>query len=158
MELAVLTGDDPASLVGLAGEPPLLAPGDAVLLGHRTRDLDEGARAETARLPADLRRIDAATLMSAPAAAGRRAAAWLAGAGQGVWLHLDLDVLDPDALPAVTYPQPGGPDWEQLAAVLRPLARSPRLLGVSVADFRPDLDPTGALAARVVDLLEHALT
>jgi arginase len=44
-----------------------------------------------------------------------------------------------------------------LATALRPLARSPRLLGVSVADFRPDLDPAGALAARVLDLLEHTL-
>jgi arginase len=157
MDLAVLTGDGPAPLVTLAGEPPMLPLSDTVLLGHRTQDLDEGALAELARVPADLRRIDAATLMSDPAAAGRRAAAWLAGSGRGVWLHLDLDVLDPGSLPAVTYPQPGGPDWEQLATALRPLARSPRLLGVSVADFRPDLDPAGALAARVLDLLDRTL-
>ncbi len=77
--------------------------------------------------------------------------------GQGAWLHIDLDVLDPGSLPAVTYPQPGGPDWDQLSTALRPLARSPRLLGVSVADFRPDLDPTGELAARIVRLLDDVL-
>ena len=81
----------------------------------------------------------------------------LAGAGRGAWLHLDLDVLDPAVLPAVTYPQPGGPDWDQLAAVLEPLAHSPRLLGVSVADFRPDLDPTGDLATRVLEVLARTL-
>lgn len=157
MDLAVLTGDGADPLVTLAGAPPMLARSDTVLVGHRTQDLDEGALAELARLPADLRRIDAATLIKDPAAAGRRAAAWLSGAGQGVWLHLDLDVLDPSSLPAVTYPQPGGPDWEQLSAALQPLASSPHLLGVSVADLRPDLDTTGALATRVLDLLEHTL-
>jgi arginase len=58
------------------------------------------------------------------AAAGERAAAWAAGPEIPMWLHIDLDVLDPSALPAVTYPQPGGPDSDQLAAVLRPLAGS----------------------------------
>jgi len=77
--------------------------------------------------------------------------------GRGAWLHLDLDVIDPAVLPAVTYPQPGGPDWDQLAAALEPLAQSPRLLGVSVADFRPDLDPTGDLATRVLEVLARTL-
>ena len=157
MDLAVLTGDGAEPLVTLAGAAPMVPVTDAVLLGHRTRDLDAGAAAELARLPGGLRRIDAATMVADPAAAGRRAAAWLAGAGRGAWLHLDLDVLDPAVLPAVTYPQPGGADWDQLAAVLEPLARSPRLLGVSVADFRPDLDPTGDLATRVLEVLARTL-
>jgi arginase len=157
MDLAVLHGDGATTLVTLAGTSPMVEVHDTVLLGHRTNNLDTGARAELRRLPDRLRRIDAETLVAAPAAAGRRAAGWLAGAGQGVWLHLDLDVLDEDALPAVTYPQPGGPDWEQLTATWEPLARSPRLLGVSIADFRPDLDPDGVLAERVVALLRDSL-
>lgn len=157
MDLAVLTGDGAAPLVTLAGAPPMVPARDVVLLGHRTSDLDEGAAAELARLPTELHQIDAATVVRDPAAAAQHAAAWLAGTGGGVWLHLDLDVLDPQSLPAVTYPQPGGLDWEQLAAALESLARSPQLLGVSVADFRPDLDPTGELAVRVLDLLERTL-
>jgi hypothetical protein len=66
-------------------------------------------------------------------------------------------VLDERVMPAVTYPQPGGPDWEQLADLLRPLAGSPDLLGVSVADHRPDLDPGGSCGRRVVRLLAQAL-
>ncbi len=157
MDLAVLTGNGATPLVTLAGEPPMVAVSDAVLIGHRTRDLDPGAAAELARLPTELRRLDADTVVCAPSVAGQRAADWLANAGRGVWLHLDLDVIDAQALPAVTYPQPGGLDWEQLALVLEPLTRSPRLLGVSIADFRPDLDPTGELAIRIIDLLDHTL-
>jgi arginase len=53
-----------------------------------------------ARVPDGLRRIDAAAVRRDPAAAGERAARWLADAGAGVWLHIDLEVLDPAALPA----------------------------------------------------------
>jgi arginase family protein len=62
----------------------------------------------------------------------------LASSGHPVWLHLDVDVLDPDALPAVTYPQSEGLDWDQLEAVMQRVAQSPSLIGVSVADFRPE--------------------
>lgn len=160
MELALLTGSGAAPLVQLGGVVPLVPADRVVLLGHRTVGVDASTAAENARLPAELRRIDAAELVADPAAAGRRAAGWLTAGADGppdVWLHLDLDVLDPGALPAVTYPQPGGPQWAQLAAALRPLAASPRLAGVSVADFRPDLDPSGELAARVVALLDDVL-
>lgn len=157
MDLAVLTGHGAKPLITLAGAPPMVAASDVILIGHRTTDLDEASAEDVARLPADLRRIDAATVTDDPAAAGQRAAAWLANAGRGAWLHLDLDVLDSESLPAVTYPQPKGLDWDQLAAVIEPLGRSPRLLGVSVADFRPDLDPTGELATRILDLLQRAL-
>lgn len=157
MDLAVLTGDGAAPLVGLAGTSPMVSVGDVVLLGHRGSGLDEGAATDLARVPAELRRIVAATVVADPPAAGQLAATWLAGTGQGVWLHLDLDVLDPESLPAVTYPQPSGLNWEQLAAVIEPLTRSPRLLGVSVADFRPDLDPTGELATQVLGILERTL-
>lgn len=157
MDLAILTGDGAPSLVALAGDPPMVPAEEVVLIGHRTRDLDEAAADELARLPDGLRRIDADTVRRDPASAGERAAAWLSDTGSGAWLHLDLDVLDPDTLPAVTYPQPGGLDWAHLANLLAPLARSPRLLGASVADFRPDLDPTGRAAAAVVDLLAHTL-
>lgn len=157
MDLAVLTGDGAETLITLAGAPPMVVPSGVVLIGHRATGLDGGSADEVARLPADLRRIDAATVASDPAAAGQRAAAWLADAGRGVWLHLDLDVLDSESLPAVTYPQPKGLDWDQLVAVMNPLARSPRLLGVSVADFRPDLDSTGELATRILDVLDRAL-
>lgn len=157
MELAVLTGIGADSLIALAGVTPMVPASAVVMLGHRTSGLDAGSARELARIPAELRRIDAATIAVDPAAAGHRAASWPTAPDQKMWLHLDLDVLDGEVLPAVTYPQPDGLHWDQLASVMGPLARSPRLLGVSVADFRPDLDPTGEYATRVLDLLERVL-
>jgi arginase len=157
MDLALVTGDGPPSLVGLAGDAPMVDAGDAVLIGHRSEGLDAAAAAELSRVPGSVRQIPAPTFVDDPAAAGARAAALLADTGAGSWLHLDLDVLDPRSMPAVTYPELDGPDWDQLTALLLPLARSPRLLGVSVADFRPDLDPDGEHARRIVDLLVRVL-
>lgn len=157
MDLALLTGDGADPLVELGGTVPLVSPSDVVLLGHRTAGLDDEAQAELARLPRSLRRLDATTVARDPAAAGRSAIAWLADAERAVWLHVDLDVLDPGSLAAVSYPEPGGLDWGQLAALLAPLARLPHLVGFSVADFRPDLDPDGTSAGRIVDLLARTL-
>jgi arginase len=157
LELALLTGDGPASLTGLGGTVPMVAPRHVALIGHRTAGLDPASAAEVARLPAELFTLDAPTVLRDPAGAGDRAAAWAGRLGLPMWLHLDVDVLDPAVLPAVTYPQPGGPDFDQLAAVLAPLAASPGLVGVSVADFRPDLDPDGAYAEPLVALLDRTV-
>jgi arginase len=73
------------------------------------------------------------------------------------WLHIDLDALDEAALPAVSYPQPRGLDWESFVALARPLLASDALVGTSVADFNPDLDEDGAHARRIVDALASAL-
>jgi arginase len=158
MELAVLTGIGADPLVTLAGVVPMVPASAVVMLGHRTSGLDAASASELARVPPALHhRIDAATVAVAPAAAGRFAASLPPEPHWRMWLHLDVDVLDGEVLPAVSYPQQGGLDWDQLAAVMEPLARSRRLLGVSVADFRPDLDPTGEHAARLLDLLERIL-
>jgi arginase len=121
------------------------------------RDLGDARTRIEGRRDDGRRRIDADAICRDPTAAGERAAQWLANAGTGAWLHVDLDVMDPVALPAVSYPQPSGLDWDQLTNAVTPLARSRRLLGVSLADFRPDLDPTGEHAGRIVDFCARTL-
>lgn len=158
MDLAILTGRGADALISLAGVSPMVPTNQAVLLGHRTTGLDAGSGAEVARLPVGLRTIDAGTVVRDPRAAGVRALEYLAEGNDGVWLHIDLDVLDARAMPAVTYPQPDGLDWHHLDALLAPLATSPALLGISIADLRPDLDPTGDIARRLIDLVSRALT
>jgi arginase len=71
------------------------------------------------------------------------------------WLHLDLDVLSTDALPAIDYPQEGGLSWDELEIVTRTaLAAGP--VGWDVTIYNPDLDPTGTHAARIVAFLGAA--
>ena len=153
MELAIATGHGPAGLVDLV-EPPLVAAREVVLLGHRRAEDDPDIAEELGFLPADLFHLDATTITEIGAAqVGQETERRLASAVDLAWLHLDLDVLDPEALPAVTYPQPRGLDWHDLSALLAPLLASPLLAGVSVADYNPDRDPDKRHARRVVGFL-----
>ena len=85
-----------------------------------------------------------------------QSAALVAGPGR-FWLHVDLDALSTEAMPAVDYLLPGGLDWDELAALLRPLATSPALLGMDVTIYNPSLDPGRRLAPRIVELLAEVL-
>jgi len=168
MDLAILTGRGPAGLIdgdppaptraalaGLGTAPPL-DPAATVLLGHRPSELNADVRFENARLDPVIHALTAPEIQARGAMAiGEEAVARLDGAR--AWLHLDLDVLDETSLPAVSYPQPLGLDWDELAALARPLVAAPGLIGLSVADFNPDRDPDGAYAGRVVELLETLL-
>jgi len=151
MDLAILTGHGPPGL--LDGDGPLLEADAVVLLGHRPAELHADVARENARLDPAIRALTAPELRERGAArVGTDAAAWLSASP--AWLHIDLDVLDEAVLPAVSYPQPLGLDWDELVALVRPLVAAPDLLGVSVADFNPDRDPDGTHAAHVVEALE----
>ncbi len=150
MDLAILTGHGPSRL--LEDSRSLVEPADVALLGHRPTDLHPDVARENARIDPAIPALTAPEIRDAgPERAGREAAARLAGSR--AWLHLDLDVLDEAVLPAVSYPQPRGLEWDELVALARPLAAAPNLLGISVADFNPDRDPDGMHAARVVEAL-----
>ncbi len=151
MDLAILTGHGPAGV--LERDEPLLEPDAVALLGHRPAELHPDVARENARLDPAIHALTAPELRELGAArVGTDAAARLAE--RPAWLHLDLDVLDERVLPAVSYPQPLGLDWDELIALVRPLAGAPNLLGVSVVDFNPDLDLNGQHAARAVEALE----
>jgi len=157
MELAMLTGHGPPGLVDLVGAPPLVPPERVMILGHRRAEHDQDAAEELGYVPAAIERIDAPSIEEQkPGEVGRDCESRLAASGPA-WLHLDLDVLDGEALPALTYPQPGGLSWDGFIELVRPLAASPALVGISVADFEPDRDPHGVHAERVVEALVQAI-
>jgi arginase len=154
MDLAILTGHGPA---GLLDGGPRLDSDAVVLLGHRPDELSSDVAEENARLDPAIHAVTAPEVRTAgPAAVGNEAAGRLAD--RPAWLHLDLDVLDEAALPAVTYPQPLGLRWDELVALARPLVGAPNLIGVSVADYNPDRDGDGTHARAIVEALEDLLT
>jgi arginase len=153
-DLAVVTGRGASQLTDLEGRRPLVAEADVVAMGHRSLDpvADEIlATAMTLFDVAELRRLG-------PAVAAGRAVATLAGRGvEGFWVHVDTDVLDPELMPAVDSPEPGGLTHQELVALLKTLTASELAMGVQLTIFDPDLDPDGRLAAELTDTVVAGL-
>ncbi len=158
MELSIVTGHGPTGLLPDEPAAPLFREEDALAIGVRDSAIArENGSPDPRRLAPDLRIIESARLLTdGPTLTGQRAAAELATGPGGFWLHLDLDVIDGKAMPAVDDPLPGGPDWRQAAELLQPLVHSPALLGADVTILNPSLDPDDFYARQVVALLADA--
>ncbi len=158
MDLTFLVGRAPAALAEVWGgdDPPLLNPRQVAVLGHRPADSDPEVARELDQVPAGVLLLDAPTIVERGAAevaaeSATHLEAWPA------WLHIDLDVLDADVFPAVSYPQPHGLDWDSLAALVHPLANADTLVGISLTDLEPERDPDGTYTRRVVAFLGELL-
>jgi arginase len=72
-------------------------------------------------------------------------------------VHLDVDILDPEVMPAVDSPDPGGVTMEELEIVVGRLLSDPAAVGIDICVFDPDLDPRGTYARDLADSLNAAL-
>jgi arginase len=132
----------------LAARAPLVTPERTRLLGPRDRDAIVGYG--QAPLGDQVRIDDAAAVRRDPA--GIAADAVDALAATPWWLHLDLDVLSTEALPAIDYPQEGGLSWEELETVIATAVEAGPV-GWTVTIYNPDMDPSGEHARRIVAFL-----
>jgi arginase family enzyme len=74
-------------------------------------------------------------------------------AGREVFVHLDVDILDPTVMPGQLYPAPGGLDTTQLHDMLAGVAAQARIVGAEITCFStPEL--SGVLAQAAAPLLE----
>ncbi len=154
MDLALATGHGPPLLTTYDGVCPLVEPADVVLLGYRDADDVYGDPA-VAPARAAMCRLGLATVRAlGPAGAAARALAhWRARGVDGVWVHLDADVLDAAVMPAVDDRQPGGLSYAELGALLGPVLASGLAVGMAVTIYDPSLDPGGVAGAGLVDAL-----
>ena len=153
MPISVALGIGPAAWVEAAGGATAI-PERTALIGFRDR---AESIADGMRQPEDLVRAPllggAEELRDRGVAAAATELADRLGAAGPFWLHLDVDVLDEAVFPATDYLQPDGLDWEELAAVLAPLAGSRELIGISLACYNPEKDPGLECGRRLVEAL-----
>lgn len=145
MALAAVLGDGPEGLSLPAGA---VDPARVVLAG--AREYEHGEQERSASLAATL---DADALASPDALAD----AVVATGAAAVYVHLDLDVLDPSALTGVASPTPFGAGVADLVAALRALRARVPLAGATIAGFAPSspaaaVDDLGAIL-RIVGAL-----
>ncbi|MFL6099257.1 MAG: arginase family protein [Actinomycetales bacterium] len=158
MPVAALLGLGWPDLLRLMGTEPVVAQGDAVVIG--ARDPDEAA--DIGDLPERLgiMQQDRDTVVADPSAVGRAAVAHFASGtatAPAYWVHLDVDVLDEGVFPATDYLMPNGLDLEQLGDVLRPIVQHPAMIGFSLGCYNPSKDPDGRYGVQLADLLVDVL-
>ncbi len=61
----------------------------------------------------------------------------------GFWIHLDVDVLDDDIMPAVDSRQKDGLSYKELDLILQLLLSDEKAAGLEITILDPDLDLTG---------------
>jgi arginase len=143
MVLRTLLGAGPSALVDLL--PRRLDPTQIVLAGTRDLDRDEATFASDTAVSL----LTPADLLVPDRVAGRiRAAGYTR-----LYVHLDLDVLDPAEFPDALIRTPGGVSMDVIADTIRSLASAFDIVGFSVVEFRPR---SAESPARVRDLLYRA--
>jgi arginase len=158
MPLATMLGRGPAAWGDAAGGASLL-PEDVALVGPRDHD-DAASRGSI--LPADFSPALALwTNRDIHADGGAHVAQQVRSKFDAsaipFWLAIDVDILDPAVFPATDYLQPDGLAWEDFASLVRNLAASPQLMGVSVACYNPEKDPGYQVGRRLAALLVDSL-
>lgn len=136
-----------------AGLRTPVRPEAAALIG--ASDLDTEEEAALAAHP--IARLDAAAMGED---AGERTTALLtprAGAAPGWYMHIDLDVAGPEAVPGALTPAPLWPARADLLASIAAAAKAVPLACLGLAAYDPGGDPSGRGARLAVDMAVAAL-
>jgi arginase len=144
MGLAVLTGGAwQAMHARVPGARPV--PESAVILAG-ARDFD----------PPEVRRLEASAVTHLrPEELGglAEALAAITPAPSGVYLHVDLDVLDGDEARVNIYGAAGGPSGAELADLVATVCRESPVRALSLTAYDPGFDPEGRVPPIALDLL-----
>ena len=156
MDLALATGTGPKLLTVIDTVGPYIQPSDTVVFGYNWPPLGEPSPA-TPKPP--MMAFPLGTVRKQRVAhSAQTAVAHLESIGQGFWIHLDLDVLAPEWMPAVDSPNPGGMTPEELLTTLEIAVSSKQCVGMEVTIYDPTQDPKEQGADLIVKLLAQAFS
>lgn len=138
MPLAMLVGRGEVRMSEAVGQEPL-GEADVILTDGRDLDPQEKVALENSaveHLP------EVRMLLERPLPVGP------------IYVHFDVDVIDPEEAPAMNYLAPYGVRVEELQTVFEYLAQSGQVAAVSVSTWNPDLDEDGRSQAAAMRLLD----
>ena len=158
MDLAIVSGRGPDILTDIDGLRPLVRDEDIVLFGYRDAEQQKEFSSQDVRETAihafDLEQVREQGIT---AAAEKGIVQLRRNSLEGVWVHLDADVLNDDIMPAVDYRLAGGLQWDELSVVLKVLMASGQAVGINIGIFNPRLDADGSIARELVSSLSAGL-
>lgn len=153
MCLAMACGKSPELGLFSTGPPPL---SEDSLAHVGSRDLDAPEIAAFDSSPTKL--ITSQQVKAAGAVlVARDVAKHLNDRSDWIACHLDVDVVDPEQLPAVNYPTPGGLSLEETAVIMRTLLKTEKFRVLELTSYNAAFDKDGTSAKRIINLLETIL-
>src|SRR5437588_12785770 len=74
-----------------------------------------------------------------------------------LYVHVDVDVLNPRSASGFTMPVPGGPTGEELAEMVALATRAGKVQALGISAFYPPNDRDGRTARAILHTVEAAL-
>ena len=158
MDLAFAVGQGPKLLADFGEHTSLFRETDVVAFGFHDLQ-DHAAYTSEAIFATKVNVMDLAEIRQIGLVDAARQALDKVGGDEvdGVFVHLDVDVLDSAIMPAVDSPEPGGLSPAEAIAALRIWCADPRVLGMEMTIYDPDRDPDRNCAKLLIDILAEAL-
>lgn len=154
MPLASTLGMGPKELTHLAGYAPKVSANNAVLIGIRDVDDQEGETVRESGIHAiTMREVDEIGMRAAMA----RAIAVASVGTVGIHLSFDMDSVDPDEAPGVGTPVRGGLTYREAHLAMEMLSDTGALISMEVVEVNPILDTANRTALLAVELIASAM-
>ena len=159
MDLAIVSGRGPDILTDIEGLKPLILDQDIVVFGYR--DGDQAASYgsqdvyETNMHVFDLEKVHTLGITHAASLAIEKL---MNDDLAGFWIHLDVDVLDDEIMPAVDYRLDGGLSFSDLNELLKIILGSKCAVGMDITILNPLLDVDGSITHRFVSSIVACLS
>jgi arginase len=142
MDLAIITGYGPEKLTNIDKLKPYVKEEQVWCIGNRYLDEEDYVNTikETSIHYSDLyqlreKGIEKTTVEFLNMVKSRKL--------DGFWIHIDVDVLNHNIMPAVDSPQPDGFTYEELSELFLLLLSDKKAAGINITILDPELDPTG---------------
>jgi arginase len=149
IELAILTGREPRAISAFSGAWPLVRDDDVIVYGFR--EPDQIAVSDICTY--DRKKIAEVGIEQS----AKEGLLRLARKNIPLWLHFDVDVLDPSLMP-VSFPETNGLTFDEVEEFLRFWLAWARVVGMSVTCYHPRLDSDGEAGRRLVALLANTVS
>jgi arginase len=154
MDVAILAGRGPDQLTKIFGHKPQLHEEQIAIFG--ARDLDPPERKMLNRSKVHLYTMDRVREMGSERAMMEVTEKLLKFCAK-IYIHMDIDVLEPNEMKAIHMTAPDGLGLTECASALRVVRRTGKLCGLAVMVFNARKDPNGTEAQRLNRLIVDGL-
>lgn len=160
MDLAIVSGRGPDILTDIDGLKPLVREEDIMLFGNRDTEQAKSYGSQdvtqTGINTFDFDRIQKSGITKTASEAIMKLEK---SEIRGFWIHLDVDVLNDEDMPAVDYRlSNGGLGFHDVSHLLQILLQSGKAVGMDITIFNPKLDLDGSITRRLVSSLVAGMT